>query len=252
MSGNLFTGPGGRFTAHAALTGTGTQRMLGSGAMTAHASLSSSGGMLGLLGSGALHASAALTGSGTVTAGTFSLFYPNTAGPTNGGSFNNIAAWCLQFEVTASGHELVGYGVWICPGTPTGPTAPCNCYLYHWSGSAWVLDSGASVTSGTLSTGWNAVNLSTPFSLTASLNYMAVLEINGHPAVLNNQFGSGDPYAAGFTNGPLFIYSDTTGSAPAPSGYPQGNLCTTINLPSVPPCSTGSNSGWFGCDVIVQ
>lgn len=251
-SGNKLNLPHGQFLATAALSGTGHSHQPGTGQMTASAALSSSGGMLGKLGTGATAASAALTGTGSVVAGTYSFRYPGTAGPTNAASYGSIAAWTLQFEVTSGGHELLGYAFWVCPGSPAGETAAQDFVLYTWTGATFAIALTSHVTSGTLSTGWNEVLLGTPYSLTASTNYLASTWVNGNFTEVNNLFGSGQTYAAGFTNGPLFIYSDTSGSAAAPSGYHQCAFCTSSgNYPTLP-CNTNSNQSWWGLDVVVQ
>lgn len=220
--------------------------------MTAHASLSSSGGMLGKMGSGAVTASASLSGSGSV-ASDFSFFYPSTNGPTNANSYGSTATWAFMFQVTASGHSLAGYAFWVCPGSPAGETAAQTFALWHWNGSAWVYDSAATVTSGTLSTGWNKISLGSAYSLTASTNYMAQTAVNGNFTNLGNQFGTGDPYAGGFTNGPLNVYSDRSGTDVPPSSNGQCPFSTTITDPTASAVSSlGSNSSWWGLDVIVQ
>ena len=64
---------------------------------------------------------------------------------------------------------------------------------------------------------------------------MAVTGFSGGFPNTANQFGGGDPYSAGITNGPLFAYSDSSGSAGSPT-MEQGVFSTagtdpTANLP---------------------
>jgi hypothetical protein len=65
----------------------------------------------------------------------------------------------------------------------------------------------------------------------------------------NNQFGPGDPYSAGITNGPLSAYSDTSGSAPAPSNWAnQGLFSTSYSDPTAHMPNVSYESG----DLVLQ
>ena len=62
----------------------------------------------------------------------------------------------------------------------------------------------ATVTSGPLTAGqWNYVPLDTPVPLAIGGCYNACTGLNGSFPVTNSQFGAGDPYGGGITNGPL-------------------------------------------------
>lgn len=252
MSGNLTKVNSGRFTALAALSGSGTQRSLGSGAMTAYATLSSSGGMLGRMGSGALTASAALTGSGTVVSTTYSFFYPGTSGPASGVSYGGNITVGLQFKVTATGHSLLGYRWWVQAGTNPNPTAAQKFALWTWVPSTWSLVSAGTVTSGTLTTGWNAVNLGSSVALTNGQLYQVTTGLTGNFNDTNNEFGTGDPYAGGITNGPIFAYSDVAGALFSPANVNQGQFGTAGNDPTTAQPLTGDVHSNFWIDVIVQ
>lgn len=250
-SGNKLNLPHGQFLATAAMSGAGHVHSFGAGQMTAHAALSSSGGMLGLLGTGATAASAALTGTGSVVAAGNSFFQPGTSGPSSGTSFSSDLIVGLQFGVTASGHHLTGYYIWVQLGTNPNPTIPQKCALYLYAAGVWTVQSAATATSGTLVAGWNLVSLGTPYLLVTSTPYCFATGVNGNFNITDNSFGSGDPYAAGITSGPAICYSDVSGSAPSPSTYAQGLYSTAGSDPTTtfPNDGVSSYNPWL--DVVI-
>ena len=168
------------------------------------------------------------------------------------------------FSVTGQMMWLNGYYWWVPPGGDTG--AQKFCLWNRYSASAQVVISGATVTSGTLTANsFNYVALSSPVQLAPGELYVAATgwqPVNGFPDT-NNQFGSGDPYVAGITNGPLTGWSDPTSGGtsyfPGASenyGLAQGLFGTgsagtngdpTLNFPA-----GGSNSANFWIDVLVS
>lgn len=121
-------------------------------------------------------------------------------------SGNYIAG--LVFEVTGT-VWLEGFWWWVPAG---GDTSPVKCALWQ-PGSltndfgVGTLVYGSQVTSGTLTAGqWNYIPLPQPmllsqngYSYVAALGYATTI---GFPDT-QNQFGAGNPYASGITNGPL-------------------------------------------------
>ncbi len=163
------------------------------------------------------------------------------------------------FQVTEWGLWLEGFWWWCPTGGDTGAQKFALWLLYNTTGSETSTSEGlvpaATVTSGTLTAGaWNYIALSTPIPLTADVPYIAATgwtSVNGFPDT-HNQFGSGQPYSAGITNGPLSAYSDVGGSNPTPSNWaPQGLFGTAGNDPTVHMPGTGSNSANFWVDVQV-
>ena len=55
--------------------------------------------------------------------------------------------------------------------------------------------------------------LATPVPLAIGATYIAATGFTGGFPDTNNQFGGGDPYSGGITNGPLTAYSDPVGVA---------------------------------------
>lgn len=113
-----------------------------------------------------------------------------------------------------------GYYWWVPPG---GDTGPIKCALWQQASSPLVfsdgtLVDGSVVTSGTLIAGqWNFVALPSPLLLTnVGTFYTAAIGFStaiGFPDT-KNQFGGGQPYASGISNGPL--------TAPGSSGIGSG------------------------------
>jgi hypothetical protein len=144
-----------------------------------------------------------------------------------------------------------GYYWWVCPSGQ--PTAAQKFALWNVTGqSGGVLIPGSVVTSGTLTAGqWNYVPVSSPFQLAIGTCYNACTGFSGSFPDTNNQFGSGGPYSAGLTVGPLTAYSDTNGSLRTPYTTAQG-LFGTGTDPSVTMPLGGSNSANFWMDLQVS
>ncbi len=159
-----------------------------------------------------------------------------TQPPSAGTSYSGNYQTGLVFQVTQGGIWLQGYWWWV-PSTvsQTGAQAFCLWQVYNNGGGTLVPNS--SVTSGTLTAGaWNYVALATPIMLSPEFAYVATTAFNcttGFP-LTTNQFGSGDPYVSGITNGPLFAFPS---GAAASGGMCQMPLDTatsdpTTNMPS--------------------
>jgi hypothetical protein len=219
--------------------------------MTAHAALSSTGGMQGLLGTGSTAASAALTGTGTVETSLFRLF-SGVSGPATPTPFTGGYGAGITFEITTSA-SLHGYSFW----TPTGgDTVAREFVLWHVTSSgAGTLVAGCTVTSGTLTAGaWTDVLLVTPVALTTGFLYTAACAwtaVTGFPFTAN-QFGSGDPFSAGIVSGPITAYSDFGGSNPVPSSWTaQGPFQTASSDPTTTFPANGFESSNLWMDVII-
>jgi hypothetical protein len=158
----------------------------------------------------------------------------------------------VQFEVTAGGTWFEGYWWWVCPsGQPTSAQKFALWNVTWPRPSALVPDSV--VTSGALTAGqWNWVPLSAPFPLAVGTCYNACTGFTGSFPNTNDQFGPGDPYAAGLVNGPLTAYSDNNGSLPTPYATQQGAFGVAGTDPSVNMADSGSNSANFWMDLQVS
>ena len=199
----------------------------------------------------------------TTPTGGYRLF-PSTNGPSTViGDSGDFGAGVL-FEVTQGGMWFEGYWWWVANN---GDTAPQKFALWSMGDNNSYLINAATVTSGTLTAGqWNYIPLPTPVQLSIGGNdlggndgtgaYIACTVwtmVHGFSAT-NNQFGSGDPYSAGITQGPLFAFSDQSGSAPCkvPGNHPQGLFGGVGNDPTNAPTTGGSGSANFWMDVQVS
>ena len=203
------------------------------------------------------------TSTTTAPAGGYRLF-PSTNGPSSVVNDSGDFGAGILFEVTEGGMWFEGYWWWVANN---GDTAPQKFALWQMGDDNGYLIDAATVTSGTLVAGqWNYVPLNTPVQLSIGGNdvggndctgaYIACTVwtmVNGF-SITSNQFGSGDPYSAGITQGPLFAFSDQSGSAPckAPGNHPQGLFGGSGNDPTNAPTTGGSNSANFWMDVQVS
>ena len=151
--------------------------------------------------------------------------------------------------MTTGGGWLTGFWWWVCP---TGQSTGAQTFAL-WQPSS--LDNGAlipgsTVTSGTLTAGeWNYIPLNTPIPLSIGVAYVAATGFTGGFPDTNSEFGAGGTYSAGITQGPLFAYSDKSGSAPGPFNLPQSVFSTVGSDPTANMPNGGSNSDNFWQDL---
>ena len=170
---------------------------------------------------------------------------------------------CLSFEVTQDNMWLQGYWWWITDlGTMPVAAGQKFCLWQPGYGSnatyAAVIP-GSSATSGAMTGGgaWNYIPLAAPLQLSRDAAYVAatIYQPSGGSGFweYKNRWGTGNPWAAGITNGPLTAFSDQSGSLPAWQSLPQ----STYNTPAGtdPAAGTfpgnGNASSFFGMDVQV-
>lgn len=161
---------------------------------------------------------------------TYRLF-PSTSGPTPSNSYTGGFQAGVAFQVTQGGLWLDGYYYWC--GASGQPTAAVTAALWQFNAPGtghFVVVPNSGATSGALTKGaWNFIPLATPLPLSQNVAYEAVtgqnITASGFPET-QNQFGSGQPYAAGITSGPLMAYSDAGGSAAPPASMSQGAFGT--------------------------
>jgi hypothetical protein len=140
-----------------------------------------------------------------------------------------------MFSVLAGGMWLEGYWWWVPPGGDVA--AQKFCLWNRYSASAQGLIPAATVTSGPLTAGaMNYVPLAAPVQIAIGTLYIAATgwqpgSSGGFPDS-GSQFGSGQLYSGGVTNGPLTAWSDT------PNGGSYGFSAPSMNW--------GMNQGLFG------
>lgn len=170
-------------------------------------------------------------------------------GPGTGTAYSGNYIAGTMFDVTSGGLWFTGYYWWIAAsGQDTAPAGGFKFALWQLSdASLGILVPGSVTTVGSLTAGqWNFVPLSTPLLLTpcAGNSYGAVyLAAIGYVAAAGfpsstHQFGSGNTYSAGITNGPLVApsshYTGSTQDAGNAFGWtkPQCPFTTTSADPS--------------------
>ncbi|HUB93253.1 MAG TPA: DUF4082 domain-containing protein [Verrucomicrobiae bacterium] len=154
-----------------------------------------------------------------------------TSAPTYSGNF--IAG--LEFYVSQGNCWFEGYWWWVC-AAGNQLTGPTKCVLWNTTGqgSGQVVPN-STVTSGTLTAGWNYIPLATPIQLAIGTPYVAAVGVNGPFPSTQSQFDSGDVYAGGIVSGPLVAYSGTTGGNKPPYG---NNGQTTFSVAGSDPATT--------------
>jgi len=182
--------------------------------------------------------------------------FPTTSGPANVIPYSGPFLAGVRFSVTAGGEWFQGYYWWV---PDDGDTAGQKFALWaETSGVTSVLVAGSVVTSGTFTRGtWNFVALPTPLQLGIGAVYIACTGwsvVNGFPDT-QFQFGGGQPFANGITNGALTAWSDGSGGGTnnGPYGGPQGLFSAALGTdPAVNPPNQGSNNANFWMDVLVS
>lgn len=121
-----------------------------------------------------------------------------------------------SFYVTQAGLFFTGYWWYVAAsgGQSTAATKfalwSCNA---NGGGTGGAVIPASVVTSGALSAGWNFVPLPQPVPLAVYGIYQAAVGLNGGPyPVTGGQTAGGDPYSAGWANGPLVQPSESSGS----------------------------------------
>lgn len=188
---------------------------------------------------------------------TYRLF-PATNGPSSATAYTGNFIAGVIFEVTEDDCWFDGYWWWVAP--TGGLTAPQTFALWlATSATTGILLPAATVTSGALSSGWNWVPLATPIQLpiggsagTGGANFVACTGVNGNFPDTNSQFGVGDAYAAGITDGPLTAFSDLGASNPCAFNISQGLFSTLGTDPTATMPLQAYESANFWMDVQVS
>ena len=145
---------------------------------------------------------------------TYRLF-PTTSGPASSIAFGGVLVQGTGFEVTQAGMFLQGYWWWRAD---SAQSASANFATWQITGSATATLIAATVTSTTTAAigQWNYTALTPQVALAANTPYRAVVGVSGNFPSTSNQFGTTQPFQNGITQGPLFAYSDQSGTAPIP------------------------------------
>ena len=192
---------------------------------------------------------------------TYSLFNETStsssvAGPSTAIAYGSDIVVGFHFYVTESTCFLNGYWWWVAPsgGTTTSGQKFALWNVVSYTSQVYV--TGSSVAAGTLSPGWNFIELPTPLQLTQNADYVAATG----GATINfcdtgSQFGSGDPYN-GASSGPLIAVSEDNPGWQATGGFMQNGLYYVAPDPTLtcPITPDSSGDGWsnFWMDVEIQ
>jgi len=188
---------------------------------------------------------------------------PPTAPSVNSSAF--IAG--ASFSVTEPDLWLDGYWWWVCPDANADgqyqPTSPQPFALwalpYLSSGSSqcdgdsadWAVVPASEVESGVLTAGeWNYITLPSPINLAQNVVYIVATGLTGAFPATYSYFGSGEVAPGGVTNAVATMYSDTSGTNPAPVAGPalsQGLYVTASSSSFADPPTEGNQSfnGWI-------
>jgi hypothetical protein len=152
-----------------------------------------------------------------------------------------------------------GYWWWVCPNGGQS-VSPQKFALWQVTGAAsGTLVPTSATTSGDLRSGWNWVPLAAPIPLAIATTYNACTGFSGpFPDSDASDAGTGaadsygpDGHVSGITSGPLFAFSDGSGTAPEPWANPNGVFDVASTDPSLNMPARGSNSGNFWMDLQV-
>ena len=178
------------------------------------------------------------------------------SGPGASVSFGAPITLGSQFEVTSSGLYLKGYKYWVADAGGNHASQKFALWAPNPNTTSFNLISSGTVTASSSFTAgqWNTVLLSTPIPLTPGVVYLAATGFTGNFNETKNFWNTGGTGVAGLTNGPLTMYSDTSGNGgtnPAPFGHVQSSYSLAGNDPAVntPGLADSSFNCWV--DIIV-
>ena len=157
-----------------------------------------------------------------------------------------------MFEITTGGCWLDGFWWWVCPSGQSTAAQKFALWCVYNTDEA-TLVATATVTSSTLNAGqWNYVPLTVPVPLSIGATYVACTALSNDFPITSDQFGPGQPYAAGIVNGPLTAFSDLSGSLPSHFGMNQGLFGVAGSDPTVSLPEDAYQSSNFWIDVQID
>ncbi|HUJ65523.1 MAG TPA: hypothetical protein VLX59_08300, partial [Acidimicrobiales bacterium] len=183
--------------------------------------------------------------------------FPSTDGPAAAVSYAGNFTAGVVFQVTKDDCWFEGYWWWVASNAPTA-AQKFALWLMTDTGVG-VLIPAATVTSGSLSAGWNFIPLPSPIPLSiggpqevSGACYLAATGVNGNFPDTNGYFTTNGPAPAGITTGPLVAFSDQSGSNPGPFATSQGVFSTAGPDPTVDLPGVGYDSANFWMDLQVS
>jgi hypothetical protein len=187
--------------------------------------------------------------------------FPATNGPSTVVTFSGSLICGVTFMVTSEAY-FEGYWWWVAPSGQS--TSPVKCALWCEKSGSGDLVPGSVVTSGTLTAGqWNFIPLPAPIPLSlgasaatwpasnGAASYVAAIGVNGSFPETQHQFGTGNPFSAGITSGPLTAFSAPSGTLPSTWSNNQGCFTTGGSDPAVTMPRAADNDANLWVDVQV-
>jgi hypothetical protein len=181
-------------------------------------------------------------------------------GPASSTSYSSTIVMGIAFEVTSPGLYFYGYQFWRCDSAQSA-SASFGLWIQTAADTGTYQGSGTAASTSTMVAGqFNTVLLATPFALTPSTPYKAVVGFTGNfPQTITqfgNEGGSGAPYTAGITNGPIFAYSGPVsfGGSATIGGFTNAYQCsydTSSANPATDFPAADDDCFWCGLDVLI-
>ena len=177
--------------------------------------------------------------------------FPSEDGPSSPAAYSGPFEAGIMFEITSGGCWLDGFWWWVCPSGQSTAAQKFALWCVYNTDEA-TLVATATVTSSTLNAGqWNYVPLTVPVPLSIGATYVACTGLSNDFPITSDQFGPGQPYAAGIVNGPLTAFSDLSGSLPSHFGMNQGlfGVAGTDPTVSLPEDAYQSSNFWIDVQI---
>jgi hypothetical protein len=134
--------------------------------------------------------------------------------------------------------------------------------LWSFTGSTASYVTGSATTAGTYTTGWNFITFSSPIALTSGTIYAAVKSVDGTAATggqvgaycaTASWFTSGGPGAAGYSEGPVLVYSGVGGTSNVdPTAHSQQFFVSGSLSVTIPGSITAFQEAWYGMDIQIS
>ena len=177
--------------------------------------------------------------------------FPSATGPASSQSYTGPLIQGMLFEVTTGGCWLDGYWYWRADSSQGA--AP-SWALWQGDGpAAGVLVANSQVSeSGGVAGQWNYVALPVPLALSQRVPYKIQCGQANNFAQTLSYFATGGTAPAGITNGPLFVYSDETGTAPDVWNDFQGSFGTGSSNPASGYAATSNTAYNAWLDVLID
>jgi hypothetical protein len=184
------------------------------------------------------------------------------AAPSNQ-SDNTQYVFGLVFTVTANCNINGVWWYYSGPNQYNNSGAQEQIALWSFTGGTASYVTGSATTPGTYTTGWNLLSFSSPIALTSGAIYAAVKSVDGAAAAgqgavgaysaTSSWFTSGGPGAAGYSEGPVLVYSGVGGTSNIdPTAHSQQFFVSGSLSVTSPGSITAFQEAWYGMDIQIS